>query len=534
MSKRKLLLADDSITIQKVVNLTFADEGIEVISVGDGDEAMRKFTEAAPDLVMADVNMPGMDGYSICKMIKADETTREIPVILLVGSFEPFDEEKARHAGADDFLTKPFQSIRQLVHKVSTLLDQQNDESDSESENYEFSQAETAEELHSELHISDELGDAGMDDETIMTDQIGTIPSNEYQKFESGAETTRKFAGETYPSELQTNTDDYFSINSDLETQTPHIIEAETEPLSEDAFGEIIENSSLNLPEQKIYDFADDADSDFDVQTENDSDVKDLIKQSYSTISEPVASQDIQASAEVGMPPETFQENTDSIIAETREAYQDDLDSINEMIETHQDGISTETTNEIGKAHLENADAPHESPEITQETAGELFDFDDFNLLEIPKTPEEETSKDFSDSENETEQKLAKQETQIESFGTQPLNEIQQQNDQKIAIESEELSPDNRFTADYSESAEINNKSAVSEQSEETNTQSGEETSYMDSELLEKFSPQVIEAIAEKVFEKLSYRVLKEVADLVAPQMANLIVKKIKEENARE
>jgi len=117
VSKRRLLLADDSITIQKVVNLTFADEGIEVIAVSDGDAAMQKFVEAVPDLVMADVNMPGLDGYRLCEMIKQDEETRGIPVILLVGSFEPFDEKEARRVGADDFLTKPFQSIRQLVNK---------------------------------------------------------------------------------------------------------------------------------------------------------------------------------------------------------------------------------------------------------------------------------------------------------------------------------------------------------------------------------------------------------------------------------
>jgi len=69
VSKRKLLLADDSVTIQKVVNLTFADEGIEVITVGDGDSAMQKFVEDKPDLVMADVNMPGLDGYRIVQCI---------------------------------------------------------------------------------------------------------------------------------------------------------------------------------------------------------------------------------------------------------------------------------------------------------------------------------------------------------------------------------------------------------------------------------------------------------------------------------
>lgn len=122
MAQRKLLLADDSVTIQKVVNLTFADEGIEVITVGDGDAAMAKFSESAPDLVMADVNMPGLSGYEVCEKIRRSAAANT-PVILLVGSFEPFDEAEANRVGANDFLTKPFQSIRQLVNKVTELLD---------------------------------------------------------------------------------------------------------------------------------------------------------------------------------------------------------------------------------------------------------------------------------------------------------------------------------------------------------------------------------------------------------------------------
>lgn len=122
MSFRKLLLADDSLTIQKVVNLTFAEEGIEVITADNGDTALEKFKQAAPDLVMADVNLPGLSGYELCEIIKQNEATSSIPVILLVGTFEPFDKEKAQLAGAQDYMTKPFQSIRELVNTVTNLL----------------------------------------------------------------------------------------------------------------------------------------------------------------------------------------------------------------------------------------------------------------------------------------------------------------------------------------------------------------------------------------------------------------------------
>ena len=119
---RRLLLADDSVTIQKVVNLTFADEGLDVTTVGNGDLAIEKIEEIAPDIVLADIHMPGLNGYEVCEFVKRNERFRHIPVMLLVGSFEPFDEAEARRVGADDYLTKPFQSIRQLVSMVGSLL----------------------------------------------------------------------------------------------------------------------------------------------------------------------------------------------------------------------------------------------------------------------------------------------------------------------------------------------------------------------------------------------------------------------------
>jgi DNA-binding response OmpR family regulator len=122
VTRPKLLLADDSVTIRKVVELTFADEGIDVTTVADGDTAMSKFLEIQPEIVLVDVGLPGTNGYQICEMIKGDESTSRIPVLLLVGSFEPFDQDAAEKSGADGFLTKPFHSIRDLVNRVHELL----------------------------------------------------------------------------------------------------------------------------------------------------------------------------------------------------------------------------------------------------------------------------------------------------------------------------------------------------------------------------------------------------------------------------
>lgn len=122
MSKRKLLLADDSITIQQVIKFTFVDEGFEVISVDEGNSALDKLREDPPDIVIADVNMPGLNGYKICEEIKYGGIHKKVPVILLVGSFEPFDEREAKRVGADYYFTKPFQSINKLVNSVKTLM----------------------------------------------------------------------------------------------------------------------------------------------------------------------------------------------------------------------------------------------------------------------------------------------------------------------------------------------------------------------------------------------------------------------------
>ena len=119
---RKLLLADDSLTIQKVVSLTFTDEGMQVTTVSNGAHAIEKLEEIRPDIVLADAFMPALNGYEVCERIKRDERFRQIPVLLLVGSFEPFNEAEARRVGADGVLTKPFQSIRELVSKVGGLL----------------------------------------------------------------------------------------------------------------------------------------------------------------------------------------------------------------------------------------------------------------------------------------------------------------------------------------------------------------------------------------------------------------------------
>jgi CheY-like chemotaxis protein len=128
LAGRKLLLADDSITIQKIVDLTFSDEGVSVRCVSNGQEAIEAVENFRPDVVLADVFMPEKSGYQVCEYIKHNEKLKHIQVMLLVGSFEPFDEEEARRVGADEILTKPFQSIRRLMEKVGLMAEKRKPE----------------------------------------------------------------------------------------------------------------------------------------------------------------------------------------------------------------------------------------------------------------------------------------------------------------------------------------------------------------------------------------------------------------------
>src|SRR5262245_53379887 len=119
---KKILLADDSLTIQKVVELTFSDSDYDLICVSNGQKALERVGQERPDLILADVVMPEKNGYEVCEAIKGSSATARIPVVLLSGTFEPFDRERAERIGADAIVSKPFDS-QQLLAQVEALLD---------------------------------------------------------------------------------------------------------------------------------------------------------------------------------------------------------------------------------------------------------------------------------------------------------------------------------------------------------------------------------------------------------------------------
>jgi len=119
---KTVLLADDSVTIQKVVGITFANEDVELVTENNGDAALARAREITPDLILADVSMPGLNGYELCAAIRSEPRLARIPVILLTGTFESFDEAKTAEVGADGHIAKPFEA-QALVDLVRSTIE---------------------------------------------------------------------------------------------------------------------------------------------------------------------------------------------------------------------------------------------------------------------------------------------------------------------------------------------------------------------------------------------------------------------------
>jgi len=117
----KLLLADDSVTIQRVVELTFSGEDVQVVTVGDGEQAIARIPVEHPDIVLADIGMPKRSGYEVAAFVKGRPDLSHIPVLLLAGAFEPVDEARAQQVKSDGVLVKPFEP-QQVISRVRELI----------------------------------------------------------------------------------------------------------------------------------------------------------------------------------------------------------------------------------------------------------------------------------------------------------------------------------------------------------------------------------------------------------------------------
>lgn len=119
----KILVADDNRSIPKKVQEALKEQGYEVVGVAHGEAAVKKLPEFMPDLVLADVFMPVRNGYEVCEYVKNDKRFAHIPVVLLVGAFDPIDQHEVKRVRADGLLKKPFDPPDDLLQMVRTMIE---------------------------------------------------------------------------------------------------------------------------------------------------------------------------------------------------------------------------------------------------------------------------------------------------------------------------------------------------------------------------------------------------------------------------
>ncbi len=123
MSKGRILVVDDEIYIVHILDFSLGMEGYEVLTALDGEQALERVRSDKPDLIVLDIMMPKLDGYEVCRAVKSNPETRNVPVILLSAKGRNVDQKMGFDVGADDYITKPF-SPRKLVERINAILGQ--------------------------------------------------------------------------------------------------------------------------------------------------------------------------------------------------------------------------------------------------------------------------------------------------------------------------------------------------------------------------------------------------------------------------
>ncbi len=121
MMEPTVLVVDDSPTVRKIVQMTLQREHIRVITASDGLSALTSVADEMPAVILLDIQLPRMDGYHICQIIRKNLQFRQIPIIMLSGKDGLFDKMRGRLAGSTEYLTKPFDSV-ELVQTVRKHL----------------------------------------------------------------------------------------------------------------------------------------------------------------------------------------------------------------------------------------------------------------------------------------------------------------------------------------------------------------------------------------------------------------------------
>jgi CheY-like chemotaxis protein len=497
---RKLLLADDSVTIQKVVDLTFTDEGLEVITVSDGKQAWEKLQEVVPDIVLADVFMPGLNGYQLCEQIKRSERFSHIPVMLLVGSFEPFDEAEARRVGADDYLTKPFQSIRTLIGKVGNLLTGGGSRESEEATTRRLAPLPEAEKEN--RSNADYL-------ERSTADTAPLPDVNEDEDAESSGVVSRdvSFADLSMDDEMIETTlaSDYGG--SEHSTQARPTAQYSAADLKDAGIAQAVEDTPAPAPEEKtVGAFA-------PAQTS---------EQAPQAASQPQAA--TRASG--------FASSDDSLLdlgdmqrpPAMTEADDFFLDLLDETPRQPQASASS---------WAETSAPSFESAQATSSTSAKELE------VETPSNPEEAIpsqpqAQDFVEAqviEEDVRAEVAPVEAEATPIGEyERAQEAHYQTQQDFPVDAQ-LSPTEHLPDDY----QLEEAASVSPANEAAPERAAAESRapHTGQITLEQLSPEVIDAIARRAVEHLSERVVEQIAWEVVPELAELLIKRRLEEEKK-
>ena len=271
----RILVADDSITIQKIVAMAFENEDAEVEGIGDGQEAFDKVPDFKPDIVLADVDMPGLDGFELCQKIKGNSELANIKVLLLASDFEDFDEGRFKESQAENHISKPFKSddIVQMVTQVmrgesaleTALLPDSVEEKDDEPSLEEL--LASVERLSTD---SMEMADDPIEDVSPPVELVESVKEEAMPPFEEHEEIIE---------EPTTSTDD--DILSQMMQDVESEISSEPTPIvssNDDVLGEMIQEVETQLeegipepelaPEEPVLEDEENFEEDFEIYAE--------------------------------------------------------------------------------------------------------------------------------------------------------------------------------------------------------------------------------------------------------------------------
>lgn len=122
MTRKEILIVEDEESLLKLQSLLLASRGYSVNGVTDGRMALDWVSRKKPDLVLLDIMIPEIDGFEVCRQLKSEETTKNIPVIMVTAKKRREDMDRSEQVGADGYITKPFKSLM-LLEEIQRLLD---------------------------------------------------------------------------------------------------------------------------------------------------------------------------------------------------------------------------------------------------------------------------------------------------------------------------------------------------------------------------------------------------------------------------